>query len=65
MDEPSDVVLPESRNLINESFSNGIYSLETTSNDNLFWTVWPGLLTAFRGLETGERFPIDTAIIDI
>lgn len=60
MDGSSDVVLSESRNLVNESFSNEIYSLETTSNDNLFWMVWPGLLNAFRGLETGERFPIDT-----
>ncbi len=60
MQQPEDIILTESMDLVGETFADGVYSFVTGSNDNRFWTVFPGLIGAFRGLETGERYPIST-----
>jgi len=61
MNEPADIVLTESKDLAEETFSEGVYSFRTLSNDNRFWLVYFGLPNAFRGLEIGERHPISTS----
>lgn len=61
MDEPSDIVLYQSRGVEGEAFSGGIYSAVVADNDPRFWLLFPGLPNAIR-LDNGDRFAIDPSV---
>lgn len=67
MSDAADITTSESRNLGNETFSNGIYSAVTADSadgrtDSKFYLTWPGLPAAEYSIESGQKFPIDTSI---
>ncbi len=61
MNGMDDIAVNESRNLTNLSFTGGVLSYDAVESPNIIWLVYPGLPQAFRGLDRGERFPMDTA----
>ena len=61
MDSPVDIEINESVNLSNLSFQGGVLTYDVLEGPNILWMVFPGRQLAFRGLDRGERFPMDTS----
>ena len=62
MDSSADIDVNESVNLSNLSFQGGVLSYDVLEGPNILWLVFPGRQMAFRGLDRGERFPMDTSV---
>ena len=67
MSDAADITTSESRNLNNETFSNGVYRAITGDSqdgrtDSKFYLTWPGLPEAEYSIESGQKFPIDTSL---
>lgn len=67
-DSESDIVAPESNDLLNEAFSNGIFSFDSAQAENRppgvsdasFFVLFQGVFNSL-GMSNGNQFPIDTS----
>ncbi|MEM9316159.1 MAG: hypothetical protein AAGA95_16175, partial [Pseudomonadota bacterium] len=62
MSNPEDVVSSESNQLLNESFSGGLFTATTTGNDPSFFVLFSGIMSTVFSINRGQQYPIDTSI---